>query len=106
MKKKIRIRKKVYGTEERPRLAVFRSSKHFYAQIINDETGATLVEASTASLENVKANKEGCKKIGQEIAKRAQAKKITSVVFDRSGYLYHGKVQALAEAVREAGLSF
>ena len=106
LKKKIRIRKKIFGTENRPRLSIFRSAKHFYAQIVDDSTGKTLVEASTLSLENVKANKEGCKFIGQELAKRAKEKKITTVVFDRSGYLYHGKVKALAEAVREAGLSF
>ncbi len=108
MKKRVRIRKKVFGTEERPRLAVFRSAKHIYAQIVDDSTGKTIAEASTASMD-VKAGKgsrEAAKEIGVDIARKAKDKKITSVVFDRSGFLYHGRVKALADAAREAGLQF
>jgi large subunit ribosomal protein L18 len=103
-----RIRKKVSGTPERPRLAVHFSNKNVYAQIIDDEAGKTLVAACTnekgagASLANVAT----AAKIGQEIAKRAKSAKISSVVFDRGGYFFHGKVKALADAAREAGLQF
>ena len=106
-KKKARIRRRVKGTEERPRLCVFRSARHLYAQIIDDTTGKTLVQASTLDVEGLKnANKNTATAIGKEIAKRAQAKKITAVVFDRNGFLFHGRVKALADGAREAGLNF
>lgn len=108
MKKRVRIRKKVFGTEERPRLAVFRSAKHIYAQIVDDSSGKTLVEASTASMtvNAGKGSRDAAKEIGAEIARKAKEKKIAGVVFDRSGFLYHGRVKALADAAREAGLQF
>ena len=106
-KKKLRIRKKVTGSAERPRLCIFRSARHVYAQVIDDVTGATLVAASTLDTDGVKgANKDACMAIGKEIAKRAIGKNIKVVVFDRNGYLYHGRVKSLAEAAREAGLKF
>lgn len=106
-KKKLRIRRRITGTAERPRLCIFRSARHIYAQVIDDATGATLVAASTLDVEGHKgANKGSANAIGKEIAKRALDKNIHAVVFDRNGYLYHGRVQALAEGAREAGLSF
>ena len=104
--KKIRIRKTVKGTEQRPRLCVFRTGKHMYAQVINDVTGATLVSASSLALKSDKTGKELAKVVGAEVAKAALAKKIKDVVFDRNGYIYHGRVQALADGAREAGLNF
>jgi large subunit ribosomal protein L18 len=106
LKKKVRIRKTVNGTLERPRLCVFRSNKHIYAQIINDAQGTTLASSSSLKLEEKVAGVEMAKRIGQEIAKAAQAKNIKNVVFDRNGYIYHGQVKALAESAREAGLNF
>ncbi len=111
MKRQVRVRRKVTGTEERPRLCVFRSSKHIYVQIIEDVTGRTLVTASTASkdlVDGVKntGNIEAAKVVGQAIAKKALEKNIKQVVFDRNGFLYHGRIKALADAAREAGLSF
>ena len=106
LKSRARIRKKVEGQTERPRLAVYRSSKHIYAQIIDDQTGKTLVSYSTLEGDLSKKNLDFAKQVGQEIAKRAMAKNIKSVVFDRSGYVYHGRVKAVAEGAREAGLSF
>lgn len=106
-KKKMRIRRRVKGSDERPRLCVFRSARHIYAQVINDTTGQTIVSASTLDVEGLKnANKDTAKAIGAEVAKRALGKNIKDVVFDRNGYLYHGRVQALAEGAREAGLNF
>lgn len=109
VKRHRRIRNHISGTESRPRLCVFRSSAHIYAQIIDDVKGHTLVSASTLDksieLENTK-NIEAAKVIGDTIAKRALEAGISEVVFDRSGYLYHGKIKALAEAAREAGLKF
>ena len=104
-----RVRKKVTGTAERPRLAVFRSNKHISAQVIDDTTGRTLVAASTVERElrsGPTANKEAAAKVGRLVAERARAKGITRVVFDRGGFLYHGRVAALADAAREAGLEF
>ena len=104
-----RIRKDISGTSERPRLNVFRSNANITAQIIDDEKGLTLVSASTREKElNIKngGNVEAAKLIGAEIAKRAKKSKIEKVVFDRGGYLYHGRVKALAEAARENGLEF
>jgi len=105
LKNKIRVRRKVSGTPERPRLTVFRSSRHVYAQIIDDVTGVTLASASTLK-EGGKCNKETAKKIGEEVAKSVMSKNIDSVVFDRAGYVYHGRVQAVADGAREAGLKF
>jgi len=110
--RKKRVRKKVRGTVERPRLSVFRSLRHIYAQIIADDLGKTLVSASTLSpdiREQVGKNSgniEGAKAVGRLIAKLALSKGIKKVVFDRNGYLYHGRVKALAEAAREGGLIF
>ena len=110
-KKHLRIRNRFSGTAERPRLAVFRSNNHMYAQIIDDTVGNTLVSASTVQKE-VKAelektnNKDAAAYLGKVIAKRALDKGITTVVFDRGGFIYQGKVKALADAAREAGLEF
>ena len=108
IRRHIRIRTKITGTSERPRLCVFRSLKNISAQIIDDSNGKTLVSASTLDKEiTIKAsNKASAKQVGELIAKRAQDKGIKSVVFDRGGYIYHGKVKELAEAAREAGLQF
>ncbi|GIM46134.1 50S ribosomal protein L18 [Collibacillus ludicampi] len=107
----LRVRKKLFGTPTRPRLNVFRSSKHIYAQLIDDTKGVTLVSASTVDPElkdkvEYGGNVEAAAKVGELVAKRALAKGYKQVVFDRGGYLYHGRVQALAEAAREAGLEF
>ena len=106
LKNRARIRKKVDGSAERPRLAVFRSGRHVYAQIVDDSSGKTLVAYSTLEGNLNSKNAETAKKVGQEIAKRALAKSIKSVVFDRSGYVFHGRVKAVADGAREAGLSF
>ena len=101
------IRRKIAGTSEKPRLSVFRSNRVIYAQIIDDIAGVTLAAASSAKLEEgAKANVETATKVGKEIASKALEKGITEVVFDRSGYLYHGKVKSLADGAREAGLKF
>lgn len=110
-KRQVRVRRKVQGSQARPRLCVFRSSKHIYAQIIEDSTGSTLVSVSTITKElggdlKTSGNVEAAKLIGKKIAERALAKNITQVVFDRNGFLYHGRIKALADAAREAGLSF
>ena len=104
----IRVRRKISGTAERPRLCVYRSNTNIYAQIIDDVAGKTLVSASTLEKEvkTKKANKEAAKEIGSLIAKRAKEAKISNVVFDRGGYIYHGVVKELAEAAREGGLEF
>jgi large subunit ribosomal protein L18 len=110
-RRKLRIRKKVNGTPARPRLTVFRSAKHIYAQVIDDSSGQTLAHASTLSkdlrgtLDN-DSKVQAAKKVGALIAKICKSKKIDRVVFDRNGYLYHGRVSALAQAAREAGLEF
>jgi large subunit ribosomal protein L18 len=103
-----RIRRRVAGTQERPRLAVFRSLNHIYAQVIDDAQGFTLAAAATTEkdLRGKGGNIEGAKLIGRKVAERAKEKGITKVVFDRGGYLYHGRVKALADAAREAGLEF
>ncbi|MGZ8866897.1 MAG: 50S ribosomal protein L18 [Thermoanaerobaculia bacterium] len=105
---KERIRKKVTGTTERPRLAVFRSLKHVYAQVIDDATGTTLASASSREKDSSSkgANAAAAKAVGALIAKKAKDKGITRVVFDRGGYQYHGNVKALADAARENGLEF
>ncbi|AEM68553.1 50S ribosomal protein L18 [Mycoplasma putrefaciens] len=102
-----RVRQKVSGTAAKPRLNVFKSNTNFYAQIIDDTKGVTLVSASTLKMDlKNKSNKDAAAKVGEEIAKKALAANINTVVFDRSGYLYHGKVKAFAEAARQAGLNF
>ena len=108
VKRHYRVRNKISGTTERPRLNVFRSAKHIYAQIIDDVNGVTLAAASTTeqSFENYGGNKEAAKEVGKLVAQRAMEKGITCVVFDRSGYLYHGRVKELAEGAREGGLQF
>ena len=108
VKRHYRVRNKISGTAERPRLNVFRSSKHIYAQIIDDVNGVTLAAASTTekAFENYGGNKEAGKEIGKLVAQRAIEKGVTCVVFDRSGYLYHGRVKELAEGAREGGLQF
>ena len=111
LRRKYSIRKKVNGTGARPRLSVFRSSKHIYAQVIDDTTGETLASASTQSPE-IREDASGKEKIeratlvGKLIAQKTLAKEITSVVFDRNGFIYHGRVKAVAEAAREGGLAF
>ncbi|SRR5579875_1395734 len=102
-----RIRRRVSGTAERPRLAVFRSLKHIYAQVIDDEKGHTIVAAASTEKNGANGgNIAGAKAIGKLVAERARDKGVKSVVFDRGGYLYHGRVKALADAAREAGLEF
>ena len=103
-----RIRRKVTGTAERPRLAVFRSLKHIYAQVIDDASGRTIVSASSRDSESTAkgANSAAAKAVGALIAKKAKDKGVTRVVFDRGGYLYHGNIKALADAARENGLEF
>lgn len=103
-----RVRKHISGTPERPRLCVFRSSKNIYAQIIDDVNGNTLVSASSleAGFEGVGSNREAAKVVGNMVAKKALDKGIKNVVFDRGGYVYHGRVKELAEGAREGGLEF
>ena len=105
IKIKYRIRKSVNGTAERPRLSVFRSNKQIYAQVINDLTGMTLASASSLGLEKM-PKKEQAAKVGELVAEKAQAAGVTTVVFDRNGYLYHGRVKSLADAARKGGLNF
>ncbi|CEE00006.1 MULTISPECIES: 50S ribosomal protein L18 [Bacillaceae] len=108
-KRHTRIRAKISGTPERPRLTVFRSNKHIYAQLIDDTKGVTVASASTLDKEiNLEStsNIEAAAKVGELVAKRALEKGYKSVVFDRSGYLYHGRIQALADSARETGLEF
>ncbi len=111
LKRQTRVRKKVKGTPERPRLSVFRSARHIYVQVIDDVARKTLVSASTVSkdiADGLKStgNIEAARAVGKAIAEKALAQNINKVVFDRNGFLYHGRVKALADAAREAGLSF
>lgn len=112
VRRQARVRKKVRGTSERPRLCVFRSAKHIYAQIIEDSNGKTLAAASTLKAGDVNlqgeypGNVKAAKEVGKVIARIALEKNIESVVFDRNGFLYHGRIQALAEGAREGGLKF
>ena len=107
-KRHLRVRNHISGTDERPRLNVFRSLSNIYAQVIDDVQGVTVVSASTQEKDfaNYGGNIEAAKAVGEAVAKRAMEKGITEVVFDRGGYVYHGRVKALAEAAREAGLKF
>lgn len=104
-RRKARIRARIIGTEERPRLAVFRSNQYMYVQLVNDDKGATLAAADTRTLKGA-TPLERAKALGAEIAKKAKELKITKVVFDRGGYLYAGKVKTVADAAREGGLQF
>jgi len=110
-RRKKHIRKKIRGTSERPRLCVFRSAKHIYVQVIDDTIGRTLASASTLDKENINhvkscGNIEAAKEIGARVAKDSLGRSIKKVVFDRNGYLYHGRVKALADSARENGLEF
>lgn len=111
LRRKLRVRKKVRGTEERPRLTVYRSLTHIYAQVINDITGQTMAAASTLSKElqgalKATGNAEAAKAVGELIAQKALERGIKKVVFDRNGFLYHGRIKALADAARQKGLEF
>jgi len=108
LKRHLRVRAKISGTAECPRLCVFRSAKHIYAQIIDDISGKTLVAASTLDkeFEGFGGNKDAAHKVGSMVAKKAIDKGITTVVFDRGGYVYHGRIQELADGAREGGLKF
>ena len=111
LKRKKRIRKNIFGTQERPRLSVFRSTKHIYAQIVDDTKGSTLVSASTLDKEFKESKQEGKKaqlarSVGSLIGKRALDKGITKVVLDRNGFLYHGRIKELSDGARESGLNF
>ena len=108
LKRHKRVRAKISGTNERPRLCVFRSNKNIYAQVIDDVSGVTIASASTldAGFDGIGSNKDAAKRVGAEVAKRAIEKGITEVVFDRGGYIYHGRVLELAEGAREGGLKF
>ncbi len=107
-RRKLRIKKKIQGTPDRPRLSVFRSVKHIYAQLIDDVSGKTILQFSSkiSGFEGSGGNIEGAKKVGLALAERALEKGYDKIVFDRNGYLYHGRVKALAEAAREKGLNF
>jgi large subunit ribosomal protein L18 len=108
IRRKRHIRKRVVGTAARPRLSIFRSAKHIYAQLVDDASGHTLASASSLALggECAGGNREGARLVGARLAELAAAANVTSVVFDRGGYLYHGRLAALADAAREAGLEF
>ena len=108
LRNKARLRKKVFGTGERPRLVVFRSSRHIYAQLVDDLAGGKiLVEESTLKMTGaVGTNKKGAEMVGKKIAQSAGSKKIKKVVFDRNGFIYHGRIKALAESARQSGLTF
>lgn len=104
--KKIRIRKTVQGTQERPRLCVFRSAKHIYAQIINDDSNKVILTVSSLKVASDKGGKEQAATVGKEVAKAALSNGIKNIVFDRNGFVYHGRIKALADGAREAGLNF
>lgn len=106
LKKKIRIRKTVKGTSERPRLCVYRSTKHIYAQLINDDSMQTILSVSSLALESKTTGRELAKAVGKAVAEASLKKGIKTVVFDRNGFIYHGRVQSLADGAREAGLNF
>ncbi len=108
LRRKIRIRKTVQGTAERPRLSIYRTARHMYAQLVDDAAGRTVAAATTlnAEIDGHRGNKAAAGAVGTAIAEKAKAAGITSVVFDRNGFKYHGRVQALAEAARKGGLTF
>lgn len=105
-RRKKKVRAKIFGTEDRPRLSVFRSNKSIYVQVIDDTKGVTLVSLSDKKLAKKMTKTERARKTGEELAKKAKAKKISKVVFDRGGYRYHGRIKALAEGARKGGLKF
>lgn len=105
-RRKKRVRKKVLGTSEHPRLSVRRSLKHIYAQIIDDSTGATIASSSSVKLKIAGGNVDGAKAVGKDLAEAAKSRSVTAVRFDRNGRLFHGRVKALADAAREGGLKF
>lgn len=106
-RRKLRGRKKISGTSERPRMSVFRSARHVFVQVVDDNTGKTLVSVGTfAKGKAERANKEVCTEIGKKLAAKCKEKNITKVVFDKNGYTYHGRIKALADGAREAGLDF
>lgn len=109
-RRKVRIRKKVSGTPLRPRFVVYRSNNHIYAQLVDDESGRTIISSSTLSLtkdgKDLKLNKDSATEVGKDVAAKAKEKNIETVVFDRNGYIYHGRVKALADGAREGGLKF
>lgn len=105
-RRKRRVRKNVAGTPERPRLRVHRTTKHIYAQVIDDASGTTIAAASSLELKIDGGNVDGAKAVGKRVAEKAKEKNIEKIAFDRGGHLYHGRVKALAEAAREAGLQF
>lgn len=106
LRRKARVRSQIHGTADMPRLSVFRSNTGIYAQVIDDDKGVTLVSYSDLKLEKTGTKTESAAKVGAEVAKLAVAKNVTKVVFDRNGFAYHGRVKALADAAREAGLKF
>jgi large subunit ribosomal protein L18 len=106
LKRHARVRRRVVGTAERPRLAVFRSNKHIYAQIIDDAAGRTVASAGSVALPGDGDKKAAARRVGTEVAKLAKAAGVNSVVFDRGGYQYHGRIKALADAARDGGLDF
>ncbi|SME88806.1 50S ribosomal protein L18 [Pseudobacteriovorax antillogorgiicola] len=107
LKRKKRIRKKLSGTGERPRLSLFRSARHIYAQVINDETGVTLASVNSYKKgSNARANKDLCTELGKQLAEACKSKNIEKVVFDKNGYAFHGRVEAFASGAREGGLQF
>ena len=108
LKRKLRVRKKISGTQDRPRMTVFKSNRHTYVQIVDDTKGFILLSASNLEkdLRNLNNNTEGCTQLGKIIGQRLKDKKIKSIVFDRNGYLFHGNIKALADAVRKEGIQF
>lgn len=100
------MRRNIFGTQEKPRLSVFRSNKQIYAQVIDDTTGKTIAAASSLGMEEKLPKKEMAQKVGEQLAKKAQEAGVSTVVFDRNGYLYHGRVRELAEGARKGGLKF
>lgn len=105
-KRKARIRAKISGTSERPRLSVYKSARHLYAQVIDDVSGKTLASVSSFGKESKGANVAACSELGKTLAERCKAASVSQIVFDRNGFQYHGRVKAFADGVREAGLSF
>lgn len=108
LRRKMHIRKRIHGTEQRPRLSVFRSAKHIYGQIINDDTHQTIVSASTTASDfsQYGGNKQAAEELGKQLATKAVEKGITTVIFDRNGFLYHGRVKSFADGARSGGLNF
>ncbi len=106
LKKKYHIRKKIFGTSKRPRLSVFKSNSNFYAQVINDELGKTIVSSSTLKMKDSKSNIKTTKLVANELVQKMKKKKVNCVVFDRNGYIYHGKIKAFAEILRKEGIQF